>query len=98
MQWGDLTFLEEPISNYLSHRKASDAASGFLADLKEYLFAQERQESTYWDSRDNKLLYLINKFKNSQADEDFEALQEEYYERKYFDQKVKQCLYLVRHH
>ena len=73
MQWGDLTYLDEPISNYLSWNSTSPAY-GFLSKFKSYLFSEERKESTSWDSRDNKLLYLINRFKNTQAEKDLIAL------------------------
>lgn len=87
MQWGDLSFINEPISNYLSGRGAKSTSSGFLDLLKEYFATEEKTEGEAWDSRDNKLLYLINRFKISQSEEDFQALQEEYYERQYFDKK-----------
>ena len=82
MQWGDLSFRDHPISHYLSGRDSvAEISSGFLGLVKQFLNTETKTEQSLWDSRDNKLLYLINKFKNTQANEDFLELQEEYYER-----------------
>lgn len=79
MQWGDLSFKNEPIRNYLSGRKSIE--SGFLGYLKSIFATNELKDGVAWDSRDNKLLYLINRFKNTQSEEDFLALQLEFKER-----------------
>jgi legumain len=89
MQWGDLSFKDEPISHFLSGRES--VTLSFLSKLKSQVSkafeftTSDASTSTRWDSRDNKLLYLINKFTNSQSQEDLNELNLEYHSRKYFD-------------
>lgn len=68
LQWGDLSYTSETIGKYLWGDSVESVSKG-----EELKVVSDRPVSK-WDSRDNKLLYLQNKYKETGSEEDLKEL------------------------
>lgn len=85
MQWGDLTFTSEVIQDFFG---GATKKKSFFEKVMDGLFAHTPEitanTSTKWDSRDNQILYLTNKYKKNPSEANYEALLKEMNMMKYF--------------
>lgn len=83
MQWGDMTFKTDVIGKYLGPGKKS----GFLDNVRSKWSNDEAKTLSSVDSRYIKLNFLLNKFKKSPSQDNYETLSREINQIKYFTDK-----------
>lgn len=74
MQYGDLSFTSEPVSNFIGNQKKKSVATG------------ARTQGSSFHSRDNKLMYLINRHSMHMNDDTQEELNQEINSRRMYDE------------